>query len=333
MPPRASTGAPRTPPRPARAGAAAATPAAGGGPRKREEAAGGAGAGAGAAKKPRTAAGTLDDEGYARGGLKHLEEACPRMKEVLAKVGVPGRLQARWGAQGKAGEGAQIDDVATARGDGHSSFRSLLRAVVYQQLNGKAADTIHRRVVGALACSAAEVTPAHVIRADAAALRQAGLSQRKLEYVQGLAEHFSGGLDDAALKSMDPDDMFNRLVSIRGVGPWTVHMFSIFTLGHCDVLPSSDLIVAKGIASLYRVDVSPKRLGSKDAHAKLAAATEHWRPFRSLGALLMWEHFGAAPPAFAGMPAVAAPAGVAAPANAMFGPKSTKKKKGTRRRR
>ena len=143
------------------------------------------------------------------------------------------------------------------------------------------------------------VTPTHVKTACStreAELRAAGLSQRKLEYIGALAEEFvpSGGashLDDASLRAMGADEAFEKLVKIRGIGPWTVHMFLMFTIGHADVLPVGGLVVARGIAKLYGVPVKDKAVDAR-SQKLLVEATEHWRPYRSLGSMLMWEVAG-----------------------------------------
>ena len=90
---------------------------------------------------------------------------------------------------------------------------------------------------------------------------------------------------------MGADEAFEKLVKIRGIGPWTVHMFLMFTIGHADVLPVGDLVVARGIAKLYGVPVKDKAVDAR-SQKLLVEATEHWRPYRSLGSMLMWEVAG-----------------------------------------
>ena len=249
--------------------------------------------------KPSTSQETLDCEEFVRKGIAKLSEVCPKMREVVKKCGVPQRLLVRWGKTEAGTNGKQIDADGTNADDGeHRCFRALVRSVVYQQLAGAAANTIHTRVVATLG-GHNSVTPTHVKTACStreAELRAAGLSQRKLEYIGALAEEFvpSGGashLDDASLRAMGADEAFEKLVKIRGIGPWTVHMFLMFTLGHADVLPVGDLVVARGIAKLYGVPVKDKAVDAR-SQKLLVEATEHWRPYRSLGSMLMWEVAG-----------------------------------------
>ena len=112
--------------------------------------------------KPSTSQETLDCEEFVRKGIAKLSEVCPKMREVVKKCGVPQRLLVRWGKTEAGTNGKQIDADGSSADDGeHRCFRALVRSVVYQQLAGAAANTIHTRVVATLG-GHNSVTPTHV---------------------------------------------------------------------------------------------------------------------------------------------------------------------------
>lgn len=171
-------------------------------------------------------------------------------------------------------------------------FHSLVRAIVYQQLSGKAAGTIHRRLLAAL--GQGEAPGAAAIQAtDDETLRAAGLSANKLAGLRALATaQLAGDLpDEAALASHSDDELIERYSAIRGIGRWTVEMLLMFHLGRPDVMPIHDLGVRKGYALTYALPDLPKPKA-------LEAAGEAWRPYRSVACWYMWralEADGAAP--------------------------------------
>jgi len=161
-------------------------------------------------------------------------------------------------------------------------FPALLRAIVYQQLSGKAAATIHGRV---LALFGGEVPPPDVLLSEPEeALRAAGLSRAKTAAVRDLAQKVLDGelpmYEEAA--ALPDDALVERLTKVRGVGPWTVEMYLIFGLGHTDVLPVSDLGVRQGFRLRYGGDALP------DA-TTLRAHAERWRPWRSIASWYLWR--------------------------------------------
>lgn len=168
---------------------------------------------------------------------------------------------------------------------GRTVLDALVRAVVYQQLAGAAAATIHGRLLAAL--PGGRVTPRALAAADDAALRGAGLSAGKLAAVRALQEAADrGDLSATSLRRLNDAATIERLSAIRGVGPWTAEMLMIFTLGREDVFPLDDLIVRR---RAWRVlgRPEPQRFARAE-RAELLAATEPWRPFRSWASRLMW---------------------------------------------
>lgn len=162
------------------------------------------------------------------------------------------------------------------------AFHALVRAIVYQQLSGRAAGTIHGRVLEALGGGAAP-GPAAIDAADDALLRGAGLSASKTRCLKELARAtLNGSLPaEAELPDLDDATLIERYSSIRGIGRWTVEMLLLFHLGRPDVMPSDDLGVRKGYAATYRVAIpSP---------GQLERLTQAWRPYRSVGSWYLWR--------------------------------------------
>jgi 3-methyladenine DNA glycosylase/8-oxoguanine DNA glycosylase len=160
-------------------------------------------------------------------------------------------------------------------------YRVLVRAVVYQQLSGKAAGTIHGRVL-ALFPEKDHPDPEDLIAAAPETLRGAGLSRQKIAAVKDVAQKRLDGVIPEArkLSRMRDEEIIERLTQARGVGRWTVEMYLMFTLGRPDVLPIDDLGVRKGAEKLYRRSFTPKELGRYG---------ERWAPFRSAAAWHLWR--------------------------------------------
>ena len=159
-------------------------------------------------------------------------------------------------------------------------FAHLARAIVYQQLSGQAAATIHLRVIERLGGSMA---PAALAALDDAALRGAGLSTAKTNALRDLAARVEDGrlvLD--GIETLDDDAVIDALVQVRGIGPWTAQMFLMFRLGRPDVLPVLDLGVRKGAQQVHRLRALP------DAERLERLATP-WRPWRSVASWYCWR--------------------------------------------
>ena len=179
-----------------------------------------------------------------------------------------------------------IDIVGPGRpariGSARTPFVALLRAIVYQQLSGRAADSIHRRLLG--------LFPNHrpsaraLLALDDAELRAAGLSRSKVLAVRDLAAKVAARRipGRGALASMEDEAIIERLTEIRGIGRWSVEMLLIFDLGRPDVLPVTDLGVRRGFMVCRRDDALPK----PDV---LLAEGEIWRPYRSVASWYLWR--------------------------------------------
>jgi DNA-3-methyladenine glycosylase II len=162
-------------------------------------------------------------------------------------------------------------------------YEALMEAIVYQQLNGKAAATIFGRVKDRVGGGNIP-TPEQIIAASDATLRSAGLSRQKLAAIRDLAQKTAEGIvpsmEDVQL--LGDEEIVTRLTAVRGVGVWTVHMMLIFRLGRPDVLPSLDYGVQQGFKLVYRKRKLPKP-------KELQAFGERWKPYRSVASWYLWQ--------------------------------------------
>jgi 3-methyladenine DNA glycosylase/8-oxoguanine DNA glycosylase len=164
-----------------------------------------------------------------------------------------------------------------------SLFAALMRSIVYQQLTGKAAATILKRVTRLFAPRRFPA-PRDLLRIDPQRLREAGLSTAKTAAVRDLAARTIDGTVPslARIRRMDDEEIIERLTTVRGIGRWTVEMLLIFRLGRPDVLPLTDLGIRKGFALTFRKRHLP------DAQVLLRRA-ERWRPYRSVASWYLWR--------------------------------------------
>ena len=139
-----------------------------------------------------------------------------------------------------------------------SPYEALLESIAYQSISGRAAATIYARIK-ALSVNGGPPTPQEMLQLKTKALRKAGLSGAKILAMKDLAQKTIDGIvptHEEALKLSD-DELVERLVSVRGIGAWTVEMFLIFRLGRPDVLPIHDLGVKKGWSVAYQKNTCP----------------------------------------------------------------------------
>ena len=164
-----------------------------------------------------------------------------------------------------------------------SPYEALLEAITHQSISGKAAATIFARVK-AFGANGRCPTPGEILRVRKPALRKAGLSGAKVLAVKDLAQKTIDGIVPtlADAEKMSDQELVDRLISVHGVGAWTVEMFLIFRLGRPDVLPIHDYGVQKGFALTYGKKEIPKP-------RELAQFGERWRPYRTVAAWYMWR--------------------------------------------
>jgi DNA-3-methyladenine glycosylase II len=194
-----------------------------------------------------------------RAAISHLKSVDPVLGRIIDAVG-PCRLEAR-------------------RTGTH--YDALVRSIVFQQLSGKAASTIHRRFT--------EIYPGkrpraeHVLSTAEERLRAAGLSRQKIGYLRDLsAREADRSLPLAHLGRLSDDAIIEHLVQVKGIGRWTVQMFLMFRLGRPDVLPELDLGVQNAIQRAYGLK---KRPTPKD----VLRIGEKWRPYASIASWYLWR--------------------------------------------
>jgi len=164
-----------------------------------------------------------------------------------------------------------------------SPFETLLRSVTSQQLNGTAAATILGRVK-ALYPDRRFPTPEDLLNTPDERLRGAGLSRAKTAAIKDIAAKTLAGVVPTSREiiAMTDAEIVERLTALRGVGPWTVEMLLIFTLGRPDVLPVTDYGVRKGFALTYGWKELPRP-------KELLEFGERWRPHRTTAAWYFWR--------------------------------------------
>ncbi|HJY48745.1 MAG TPA: DNA-3-methyladenine glycosylase [Stellaceae bacterium] len=163
-----------------------------------------------------------------------------------------------------------------------SIFGALAQAIVYQQLNGKAAAAIFARFCALF--PGTEPTAEQLLAISDEELRGAGLSRSKLLSLRDLAgKTVSGEIPTLAeIRLMEDDAIIERLTSVRGIGRWTVEMLLIFRLGRPDVLPADDYGIRKGFARAYTQGELPAR---KDVEAYGV----RWKPYRTVASWYLWR--------------------------------------------
>lgn len=161
-------------------------------------------------------------------------------------------------------------------------FVSMVRALVSQQLSGKAAETIYGRVV-ALAGGPERMLPAHLLALDSVALRAAGLSRQKIGYLVDLSARVSDGrLKLEALEGQPDEDVIDTITAVKGFGRWSAEMFLMFRLNRPDIFPVTDLGIIKGVQRLLGMKRKP-------SVRTMLRAAELWRPYRSVAAWYLWR--------------------------------------------
>ena len=171
-----------------------------------------------------------------------------------------------------------------------SPFESLVESILYQQLHGKAAATIHRRVREFFG---GDPTPEQLLGMPDDPLRAAGVSGNKIKAMRDLAAKTLAGIvpSNATIKKMPDADIVERLTEVRGIGPWTVEMLLIFRLGRPDVLPVTDYGVRKGYALTFMRLPKSRPIEAADLPKPdvLFRRGRRWAPFRSVASWYLWR--------------------------------------------
>ncbi|MGH9576614.1 MAG: DNA-3-methyladenine glycosylase family protein [Terriglobales bacterium] len=197
-----------------------------------------------------------------RRAIHHLKTADPVMAGLIERVG-NGRMAIR-----------------------PPTFETLARAIVFQQLNWKAATKIYERLVEA---AGGEVTPDSILKLTPQRMRKCGLSRQKLSYIRDLAQKTrSGEVEFASLPSQSDEEVIAHLTRVKGIGVWSAQMFLMFALKRRDVLPTTDY----GILSAVRKAYGIKKLPKARTVTRLA---EKWRPYRSVACWYLWRSLDVKP--------------------------------------
>ena len=161
------------------------------------------------------------------------------------------------------------------------SYVALTRAIIYQQLSGKAAATIYGRYAKLFKKGVPNVEEFFKIKREA--MRVAGLSNQKANYVHDLSEKFRAGfITPKKFPSMSDQEIREHLVAVKGIGIWSADMFLMFTLGRPDVLPTLDLGIKKGFQRLFNMRKMPD-------HARMEKCAKGWAPYRTVASWYLWR--------------------------------------------
>jgi DNA-3-methyladenine glycosylase II len=191
-----------------------------------------------------------------RKAINHLKKCDPILRGIIERVG-PCRMEF-----------------------GPPEFHSLAEAIVYQQLNGKAAVTIFKRFA---ALTGEPITPEGILKLSDEQLRSVGLSKQKSAYLKDLAAKTAAGLlDFSRLLEMPDAEVIQHLTQVKGVGVWTAQMFLMFTLRRPDVLPTGDYGVQAAIKKHYKKRQMPKA----NIMERIA---KPWVPYRSIACWYLWR--------------------------------------------
>ncbi len=190
-------------------------------------------------------------------GYAHIKKSDPRLRPILDARGV-----IKFKPQGE-------------------PFESLVESILSQQLAGSAASSIIKKVRALFPDGELEAKRIH--RMDGRKLRAAGVSPQKLSYLKDLAERVvEGTLDLEALESMPDEEIIEVLDEVKGIGPWTVHMFLIFTLGRPNVLPVDDYGIRTSVQRIYDLSELPKK-------GEIEKIAEKWHPYSTVASLYLWH--------------------------------------------
>jgi len=163
---------------------------------------------------------------------------------------------------------------------GPPEFHSLAEAIVYQQLNGKAAVTIFKRFT---ALAGEPVTPEGISKLSDQQLRSVGLSKQKSSYLRDMAGRaIKGDLDFGRLPGLPDTEVIQHLTQVKGVGVWTAQMFLMFTLKRPNVLPTGDFGIQMAIKKHYNKRKMPKP-------AQMEKIAKPWEPYRSIACWYLWK--------------------------------------------
>lgn len=162
-----------------------------------------------------------------------------------------------------------------------AGFETFVNTIISQQLSAKAAQSIASKVTACLD----EMTPECILRKRSSTLRKAGLSERKILYIKGLAKAIlSGEFNPDELTSMSDKDAIQAITRLHGFGEWSAEIYLLFSLKRKDIFPANDLAIQIALAKL-------KGLTQKPSPKLARELVAHWAPRRSAGSLFLWHYY------------------------------------------
>ncbi len=160
-------------------------------------------------------------------------------------------------------------------------YEALCRSIIYQQLSGKAAGTIHGRFVALFPDQ--KPVPQALLKKRRETLRKCGLSNQKTDYLYDLARKFNEGfITPDKFTEMTDEEIREHLIAVKGIGVWTADMFLMFTLGRTNVLPTLDLGIKKGFQKLFKLRALPD-------DKKMQKLAKDWHPYCSVASWYLWR--------------------------------------------
>ena len=193
-----------------------------------------------------------------RNALQHLKKSDPVLRDLITKLG-PYSIEYS-----------------------PADYATIVRCIVYQQLSLKAAVKIYDR----LEAAAGGMTPEQILRLRPAAMRAVGLSRPKVDYIREVARQCRDGkLNLDELATLADEEVLHKLTQIKGIGPWTVHMYLIFSLRRPDVLPIGDLGLRVAVRNVYSLPETP-------SPAEVERIGQPWRPYATVATWYLWRSLG-----------------------------------------
>ena len=166
----------------------------------------------------------------------------------------------------------------TTRGD---ALETLMRSIVGQQISVKAAASVWQKIIDLLD----EIKPDNVLLVGFDNLRSCGLSKQKTQYIINIAKHFKSHniSNDSYWHDREFSNIYDELITVKGIGPWTAEMFGMFYLLERDIFPLKDLGILKAINQLYCADEVPLTID------QVVAISDRWKPYRTVASWYLWR--------------------------------------------
>ena len=164
-------------------------------------------------------------------------------------------------------------------------FGTLLKSIVGQQISVKAAESIYKKLLKLLQ---ADVSPNMLLSIDEQALRETGLSRQKINYLHNISKYFIENPDTSTKEyflDANEETIKSNLITIKGVGPWTIEMFLIFFKMSPDILPLGDIGLINAIKKVYNLDHFEKISQIE----KINQISNKWRPYRTVATWYLWQ--------------------------------------------